>query len=139
MTDTSPKSPNTEESTSMEYSREEEQLDIDRGVLSTRLVLPEDGFEWRKYGQKFIKNIGKTRSYFKCQKSNCIAKKKVEWSVSEPGNLKIVYEAEHNHLSPRETSTTTTAATANPYDLLTQVLGDNQTSTSSYYSLRRHA
>jgi hypothetical protein len=26
-----------------------------------RLVLPEDGYEWRKYGQKFIKNIGKFR------------------------------------------------------------------------------
>jgi hypothetical protein len=26
-----------------------------------RLVLPEDGYEWRKYGEKFIKNIGKFR------------------------------------------------------------------------------
>ena len=37
----------------------EEQQHTDRG--RQRLVLPEDGFEWKKYGQKFIKNIGKFR------------------------------------------------------------------------------
>ena len=28
---------------------------------SYRLTLPSDGYEWKKYGQKFIKNIGKFR------------------------------------------------------------------------------
>ena len=28
---------------------------------SNKVVIPEDGFEWRKYGQKFIKNVGKFR------------------------------------------------------------------------------
>jgi len=36
-----------------------EEQDMDQGGY--RLVLPEDGYEWRKYGQKFIKNIGKMR------------------------------------------------------------------------------
>lgn len=35
----------------------EEEQDMD----ARRLVLPEDGYEWRKYGQKFIRNIGKFR------------------------------------------------------------------------------
>lgn len=26
-----------------------------------QLVMPEDGYEWKKYGQKFIKNIQKIR------------------------------------------------------------------------------
>ncbi len=36
---------------------EEQEMDLG----GQRLVLPEDGYEWRKYGQKFIKNIGKMR------------------------------------------------------------------------------
>jgi hypothetical protein len=27
----------------------------------SQLVMPEDGYEWKKYGQKFIKNIQKIR------------------------------------------------------------------------------
>lgn len=37
--------------------REEQEM----GRRGHRFVLPEDGYEWKKYGQKFIKNIGKFR------------------------------------------------------------------------------
>ncbi|KAM3693001.1 hypothetical protein ACB098_08G130700 [Castanea mollissima] len=105
-----------------------EEQDMDRG--SYRLVLPEDGYEWRKYGQKFIKNIGKMRSYFKCQRSNCSAKKRAEWSTSEPNNLKVVYKGVHNHALPASESGSSqlgTSSNANQYDLLTQVFGDRST------------
>jgi len=31
----------------------------------SQLVMPEDGYEWKKYGQKFIKNIQKIRYLFR--------------------------------------------------------------------------
>ena len=31
----------------------------------SQLVMPEDGYEWKKYGQKFIKNIQKFRYLFR--------------------------------------------------------------------------
>lgn len=107
-----------------------EEQEMDQG--GQRLVLPEDGYEWRKYGQKFIKNIGKMRSYFKCQRSNCTAKKRVEWSTSEPNNLRVVYEGLHNHVLPASdqagsTQLGTSSSNANQYDLLTQVFGDRPT------------
>ncbi|XP_031400171.1 WRKY transcription factor 18-like [Punica granatum] len=91
--------------------------------------LPADGYEWKKYGQKFIRNIGKFRSYFKCQRANCNAKKRAEWSASEPGDLRVVYEGIHTHGGPPSgpdsgSSQGGSSADANRYNLLTQVLGD---------------
>ncbi|XP_048234826.1 probable WRKY transcription factor 20 isoform X2 [Ricinus communis] len=57
MSEVSPASSRDPSMENEEENREEE--DVDRG--GHRLVLPEDGYEWRKYGQKFIKNIGKFR------------------------------------------------------------------------------
>ncbi|XP_059429718.1 probable WRKY transcription factor 20 isoform X2 [Corylus avellana] len=116
-------------------SRGIEEEDMDgRGF---RLVLPEDGYEWRKYGQKFIKNIGKF-SYFKCQRSNCSAKKRAEWSASKPGTLRVVYEGVHTHDLPATESASsgqsgTSSSTANQYDLLTQVFGDRSSTTTSLH------
>nr|AYU71093.1 transcription factor WRKY26 [Lilium regale] len=87
-------------------------------------AIPEDGYEWRKYGQKYISSIGKNRSYFKCRDKNCrVMKKKVEWSPSDPSNLRIVYDGTHNHPSPtslKEDESLT--STAKQYDLANQVL-----------------
>lgn len=69
-----------------------------------RLVLPEDGYEWKKYGQKFIKNIAKFRSYYRCEKANCKAKKRVEWSKEETKEVRIVYEGVHFHPSSSSSS-----------------------------------
>uniref|UniRef100_A0A804M1Q0 WRKY domain-containing protein n=4 Tax=Zea mays TaxID=4577 RepID=A0A804M1Q0_MAIZE len=66
-----------------------------------QLVMPEDGYEWKKYGQKFIKNIQKMRSYFRCRHRLCGAKKKVEWHPRDPGgDLRIVYDGAHQHGPP---------------------------------------
>lgn len=76
------------------------------------------------------------RSYFKCQRSNCTAKKRAEWSTSEPDNIRVVYEGVHSHALPAPESGSSRPGTdsslnANQYDLLTQVLGDR--STPSYH------
>uniref|UniRef100_A0A0D9VX28 WRKY domain-containing protein n=1 Tax=Leersia perrieri TaxID=77586 RepID=A0A0D9VX28_9ORYZ len=87
---------------------------------AVQLVMPEDGYEWKKYGQKFIKNIQKNRSYFRCRDQRCGAKKKVEWHPHDPTlNLRVVYDGAHHHGSPSSSS----AAAANQYDLSTQYFG----------------
>ncbi|KAF8035371.1 hypothetical protein BT93_C1409 [Corymbia citriodora subsp. variegata] len=96
----------------------------------SRLQLPEDGYEWKKYGQKFIKNIDKFRSYFKCQKAGCKAKKQAEWSETEPGDLRVVYEGVHNHGSSSQdqsgsSQSGASSMSSNQYNLLNQVFGDN--------------
>ncbi|KAL5765312.1 hypothetical protein ACOSP7_017589 [Xanthoceras sorbifolium] len=80
--------------TSMDQSEEDLNREDEQDQLmerrSHRLELPEDGYEWKKYGQKFIKNIAKFRSYFKCQRENCMAKKRAEWSSKESGEMRIL-------------------------------------------------
>ncbi|KDP45892.1 hypothetical protein JCGZ_15452 [Jatropha curcas] len=119
-------SPPTESSMEVEDQENREEQDVDLQE-SHRLVFPEDGYEWRKYGQKFIKNIGKFRSYFKCHKQNCNARKRVEWSRSNPDYLRVVYDGVHTHAADQSGSSQGTS-TANQYNLLTQVFGDQPTS-----------
>ena len=41
----------------------------------------DDGYNWRKYGQKQVKGSENPRSYYKCTYPNCPTKKKVERSL----------------------------------------------------------
>ncbi|KAJ0252558.1 WRKY transcription factor 49 [Hirschfeldia incana] len=61
--------------------------------------MSDDGYKWRKYGQKSIKNIPNPRSYFKCTNSICNAKKQVEKSVDDPNTYIITYEGFHFHFT----------------------------------------
>ncbi|XP_050226373.1 probable WRKY transcription factor 3 isoform X2 [Mercurialis annua] len=56
----------------------------------------EDGYNWRKYGQKPIKGSEYPRSYYKCTHLNCPVKKKVERS-SDGQITEIIYKGQHNH------------------------------------------
>jgi WRKY transcription factor 2 len=59
----------------------------------------EDGYNWRKYGQKQVKGSEYPRSYYKCSKTNCQVKKKVE--RSHDGQItEIIYRGNHNHGKP---------------------------------------
>ncbi|XP_047335386.1 WRKY transcription factor 44 [Impatiens glandulifera] len=55
-----------------------------------------DGYNWRKYGQKQVKGSEFPRSYYKCTHPNCPVKKKVERSL-EGSVTEFVYKGEHNH------------------------------------------
>ncbi|PKA57158.1 putative WRKY transcription factor 49 [Apostasia shenzhenica] len=65
----------------------------------------EDGYKWRKYGQKSIKNspnprfssLLRIRSYYRCTNPRCSAKKQVERSSEDPETLVITYEGLHLH------------------------------------------
>ncbi|KAK8451397.1 hypothetical protein SEVIR_6G206000v4 [Setaria viridis] len=67
---------------------------------SVPVIAPaEDGYNWRKYGQKQVKNSEHPRSYYKCTHPNCPVKKKVE--RSQKGHItEIVYKGSHSHPLP---------------------------------------
>uniref|UniRef100_A0A803MDN9 WRKY domain-containing protein n=1 Tax=Chenopodium quinoa TaxID=63459 RepID=A0A803MDN9_CHEQI len=52
----------------------------------------EDGYRWRKYGQKAVKNSPYPRSYYRCTTQNCSVKKRVERSFQEPSTVITTYE-----------------------------------------------
>lgn len=59
----------------------------------------DDGYNWRKYGQKQVKGSEYPRSYYKCTHPNCQVKKKVE--RSHEGHItEIIYKGAHNHPKP---------------------------------------
>ncbi|KAH7422787.1 hypothetical protein KP509_12G025600 [Ceratopteris richardii] len=73
-------------------------------VIAAQPILIErpsdDGYNWRKYGQKQVKGSEFPRSYYKCTYPNCSVKKKVE--RSHDGQVtEIVYKGEHDHPKPQ--------------------------------------
>jgi WRKY transcription factor 2 len=80
---------------------QEESEENQNGEYSSALVTApdEDGYNWRKYGQKQVKNSEHPRSYYKCTHPDCPVKKKVE--RSQDGHItEIVYKGSHSHPLP---------------------------------------
>ena len=60
----------------------------------------EDGYNWRKYGQKHVKGSEFPRSYYKCTHPNCQVKKQLE--RSHDGKVtEIIYKGRHDHPKPQ--------------------------------------
>lgn len=77
----------------------------DRGVKYAFLTrsetdILEDGYKWRKYGKKFVKNSPNPRNYFRCSDNNCGVKKTVERDARDKGIVITTYLGKHNHESP---------------------------------------
>jgi len=76
----------------------------------------EDGYNWRKYGQKQVKGSEYPRSYYKCTQPNCLVKKKVE--RSHDGQItEIIYKGNHNHVKPHSSHRVTALSTDEVSDL----------------------
>ncbi|KAH6808224.1 WRKY DNA-binding protein 13 [Perilla frutescens var. frutescens] len=57
----------------------------------------DDGYKWRKYGQKVVKNTQHPRSYYRCTQDNCRVKKRVERLADDPRMVITTYEGRHIH------------------------------------------
>ncbi|KAK6940072.1 WRKY domain [Dillenia turbinata] len=66
----------------------------------SELEILDDGFKWRKYGKKMVKNNPHPRNYYKCSSSGCNVKKRVERDSHDPSYVITTYDGIHNHESP---------------------------------------
>ncbi|KAJ4877152.1 putative WRKY transcription factor 56 [Raphanus sativus] len=57
----------------------------------------DDGYKWRKYGQKSVKNNAHPRSYYRCTYHTCNVKKQVQRLAKDPKVVVTTYEGVHNH------------------------------------------
>lgn len=72
-------------------------------VVQTRseVDLLDDGYKWRKYGQKVVKGNPHPRSYYKCTSMGCNVRKHVERASTDPKSVVTTYEGKHNHDIPQ--------------------------------------
>ncbi|KAJ0241738.1 WRKY transcription factor 1 [Hirschfeldia incana] len=73
-----------------------------RNVVHTQTLfdIVNDGYRWRKYGQKSVKGSPYPRSYYRCSSSGCPVKKHVERSSHDTKMLIMTYEGNHDHDMP---------------------------------------
>ncbi|KAK9053247.1 hypothetical protein SSX86_029880 [Deinandra increscens subsp. villosa] len=57
----------------------------------------DDGYRWRKYGQKAVKNSKFPRSYYRCSYQGCNVKKQVQRLSKDEGVVTTTYEGTHSH------------------------------------------
>ncbi|KAK4780851.1 hypothetical protein SAY87_016957 [Trapa incisa] len=93
-----------QQTTSLAEPRESSNFSHDpqRAQPASSLVIDkpaDDGYNWRKYGQKQVKGSEFPRSYYKCTSAGCPVKKKVERSL-EGQITEIIYKGQHNHQPP---------------------------------------
>ncbi|MCO5591703.1 hypothetical protein L7F22_045694 [Adiantum nelumboides] len=88
---------------------------------TSEIDILDDGYRWRKYGQKIVKGNRFPRSYYKCTNIGCIVRKHVERSSSDPTSVMTAYEGKHNHNVPaaRGSVRETIGATAAPLPFAT--------------------
>ncbi|GLJ16167.1 hypothetical protein SUGI_0269930 [Cryptomeria japonica] len=93
----------------------------------------DDGYNWRKYGQKQVKGSEYPRSYYKCTHPKCPVKKKVE--RSHDGQVtEIVYKGEHNHGKPQPSRRMAAAAQHLHSDDINELMDGKADGTSQVYS-----
>ncbi|KAG0538212.1 hypothetical protein BDA96_03G215800 [Sorghum bicolor] len=57
----------------------------------------DDGYRWRKYGKKLVKNSPNPRNYYRCSSEGCRVKKRVERERDDARFVITTYDGVHNH------------------------------------------
>ncbi|XP_028807048.1 probable WRKY transcription factor 50 [Neltuma alba] len=65
----------------------------------SEVEIMDDGYKWRKYGKKMVKNSPNPRNYYRCSVEGCPVKKRVERDKDDPRYVITTYEGVHTHLS----------------------------------------
>ncbi|XP_021899726.1 probable WRKY transcription factor 75 [Carica papaya] len=63
----------------------------------SRVDILDDGYRWRKYGQKPVKNNKYPRSYYRCTHKGCNVKKQIQRLTKDEGIVVTTYEGIHSH------------------------------------------
>ncbi|XP_059443897.1 probable WRKY transcription factor 75 [Corylus avellana] len=77
----------------------EKQIKKHRFAFQTRsqVDILDDGYRWRKYGQKGVKNSKFPRSYYKCTYKGCNVKKQIQRLTKDEEIVVTTYEGMHTH------------------------------------------
>ncbi|XP_027190450.1 probable WRKY transcription factor 51 isoform X2 [Cicer arietinum] len=84
-----------EGSSSNDVSSEREKKEVtDKVAFKTQseVEILDDGFKWRKYGKKMVKNSPNPRNYYRCSVDGCQVKKRVERDVNDPSYVITTYD-----------------------------------------------
>ncbi|KAB2621285.1 WRKY transcription factor 2 [Pyrus ussuriensis x Pyrus communis] len=68
--------------------------------IESEIDILDDGYRWRKYGQKVVKGNPNPRSYYKCTSAGCSVRKHVERASHDLKFVITTYEGKHNHEVP---------------------------------------
>ncbi|XP_052191927.1 probable WRKY transcription factor 46 [Diospyros lotus] len=73
----------------------------------------DDGFSWRKYGQKVILGANFPRAYYRCTHQHgrgCLARKHVQRSDEDPSIFKVIYRGRHTCNQTRQVTPSSTSS-----------------------------
>ncbi|KAF8048718.1 hypothetical protein N665_2425s0003 [Sinapis alba] len=95
---------------------------------------PDDGFRWRRYGQKVVAGNANRRRYYRCTYIGCKVKKYVERSADNVKLVVATYNGIHEHVPPperiRKSSTKNLSGSSMSQDPSNQTLGLGMLSSS---------
>ncbi|KAL1539893.1 putative WRKY transcription factor 43 [Salvia divinorum] len=83
----------------MKKKKSEKKVRKPRFAFQTRsqVDILDDGYRWRKYGQKAVKNNKFPRSYYRCSREGCNVKKQVQRLSRDESVVVTTYEGNHTH------------------------------------------
>ncbi|KAG5227963.1 WRKY transcription factor [Salix suchowensis] len=89
----------------LEKKRGEKKIRKPKHAFQTRSQadILDDGYRWRKYGQKAVKNSKFPRSYYRCTHQGCNVKKQIQRLTQDEGIVLTTYEGTHSHQIEKST------------------------------------